>query len=109
MGILKRARGIICKVCGDFIISRYRHDFKTCKCGLISIDGGQEDYIRIIGDHKGYLWAVEKPKPCSHMFIMELDPGFGSYLYGECTGCGVRWDVNRIANYYKEKESNASL
>lgn len=34
-----------CKICGDIIESKFRHDFKTCKCGKVSVDGGL-DYIR---------------------------------------------------------------
>jgi hypothetical protein len=36
---------IKCKKCGDVIESMYRHDFKFCKCGFCSVDGGQ-DYLR---------------------------------------------------------------
>ena len=38
-----------CKLCGDIIFSAHRHDFKTCKCGSISVDGGME-YIRRVGN-----------------------------------------------------------
>jgi len=38
-----------CKLCGDIIESKYRHDFVTCKCGAISVDGGQ-DYFRRVGN-----------------------------------------------------------
>lgn len=34
-----------CKVCGDVIVSKHRHDFVQCNCGEISVDGGQE-YLR---------------------------------------------------------------
>ena len=34
-----------CKTCGEVIESTYRHDFKTCSCGKVSVDGGK-DYIR---------------------------------------------------------------
>jgi hypothetical protein len=34
-----------CLVCGDVIVSRHRHDFVTCSCGALSVDGGQ-DYAR---------------------------------------------------------------
>jgi tRNA(Ile2) C34 agmatinyltransferase TiaS len=34
-----------CLKCGDEIESAHRHDFKSCKCGAISVDGGK-DYIR---------------------------------------------------------------
>ena len=36
---------IRCNHCGDIIVSRYRHDFVTCKCGGCSGDGGN-DYLR---------------------------------------------------------------
>ena len=38
-----------CRKCGDIIWSGNRHDFKSCKCGAISVDGGME-YIRRVGD-----------------------------------------------------------
>ena len=34
-----------CNHCGDVIESTYRHDFKTCSCGHVSVDGGH-DYLR---------------------------------------------------------------
>lgn len=34
-----------CRICGDVIESKYRHDFVECKGGHIFIDGGT-DYIR---------------------------------------------------------------
>lgn len=34
-----------CLVCGDIIESNFTHDFVTCKCGALSVDGGH-DYIR---------------------------------------------------------------
>lgn len=40
---------VICNKCDDFIVSKRRHDFVTCKCGAISVDGGQE-YLRRVGD-----------------------------------------------------------
>lgn len=55
-----RALGIICKNCGEFLISRHRHDFKLCKCGKVGIDGGQSDYIKITGNYSDFLWAKEK-------------------------------------------------
>lgn len=36
---------IICHNCADFIQSHHRHDFRSCKCGDVSIDGGG-DYLR---------------------------------------------------------------
>ena len=34
-----------CKKCGDIVESKTRHDFQSCKCGAISVDGGL-DYCR---------------------------------------------------------------
>lgn len=34
-----------CKICKQVIQSKHRHDFVSCKCGEISVDGGV-DYVR---------------------------------------------------------------
>ena len=34
-----------CNHCGDVIESTYRHNFVTCSCGRVSVDGGL-DYLR---------------------------------------------------------------
>ena len=34
-----------CKLCGDVIESTYTHDYVTCSCGNLSVDGGYE-YLR---------------------------------------------------------------
>lgn len=39
---------VTCLGCGDFIVSKHRHDFVTCTCGSISVDGGQS-YLRRAG------------------------------------------------------------
>ena len=38
-----------CNRCGDIIESRHRHEFVTCSCGSIFVDGGT-NYLR-----RGYL------------------------------------------------------
>lgn len=40
---------VVCLSCGDKIVSKHRHDFVTCTCGSVSVDGGQE-YLRRVGD-----------------------------------------------------------
>ena len=40
---------VVCLSCGDKIVSKYRHDFVTCTCGAVSVDGGQS-YLRRVGD-----------------------------------------------------------
>ena len=36
---------IKCNTCGDVIESTNRHDYKTCSCGRVAVDGGH-DYLR---------------------------------------------------------------
>lgn len=36
---------IKCRYCGDVIESISRHDYRTCKCERVSIDGGL-DYLK---------------------------------------------------------------
>ena len=45
-----------CALCKDVIESRSRHDFVTCGCGSISVDGGA-DYKRRVGDPNHFLEA----------------------------------------------------
>lgn len=40
---------IRCRKCGDTIESFSVHDFKSCKCGVVFVDGGHE-YMRRGGD-----------------------------------------------------------
>ena len=35
----------MCKLCGDIIESKHRHDWQSCSCGAIFVDGGHE-YLR---------------------------------------------------------------
>lgn len=49
--IIKNA--IQCKHCGEIIESKSVHDFKTCKCGKVFVDGGHE-YLR-----RGYTNSAE--------------------------------------------------
>ena len=44
--IANRAR---CRKCGSLLESKFTHDFQTCVCGAISIDGGLQ-YLRRVGD-----------------------------------------------------------
>ena len=42
-----------CNKCGGIIESHHVHDYRTCPCGSISVDGGQE-YIRRGGDPEDF-------------------------------------------------------
>lgn len=39
---------VLCKNCEDVVQSQHRHDFATCSCGNIAVDGGS-DYCRMVG------------------------------------------------------------
>jgi hypothetical protein len=39
---------IKCNKCKDTIYSRARHDFRSCTCGAVAIDGGR-DYTKVSG------------------------------------------------------------
>lgn len=41
--IVKNA--IQCKLCGEIIESKHKHDYVECKCGACAVDGGH-DYLR---------------------------------------------------------------
>jgi hypothetical protein len=43
-----------CQHCGDVVESKHRHDYRSCKCGRIAVDGGQ-DYLRRVFENKGDL------------------------------------------------------
>lgn len=45
---------VLCRTCLDLIQSMHRHDFVTCSCGAISVDGGS-DYTRILGLPENYV------------------------------------------------------
>lgn len=50
-----------CGCCGDVIVSRHRHDYVSCTCGSVSVDGGL-DYLR-----RGYS------KDCEHTDLSVYD------------------------------------
>ena len=49
----KKNSAIQCLKCNDIIVSKYRHDFRFCKCRAVAIDGGT-DYLRCIGNKENY-------------------------------------------------------
>lgn len=53
-----------CLKCKDVIQSNSVHDYVTCSCGNLSIDGGQ-DYLRRAFKHSRSSWkelSIFKPK-----------------------------------------------
>jgi len=54
----------LCKKCGDAPWSGNRHDFRQCKCGNVSVDGGLE-YLRRLFNSDEWIdisieWPLEK-------------------------------------------------
>ena len=45
---------IQCRFCDEIIESKSRHHFVTCKCGMVSVDGGH-DYLRRVGDYGDWI------------------------------------------------------
>lgn len=56
---MKRKNIAKCRLCGTVIESKHRHDFVTCRCKAIFVDGGN-DYIRRGGDPKNFLEMTEE-------------------------------------------------
>ncbi len=48
-----------CTLCSDTIESKRGHDFITCKCGALSVDGGR-NYLR--RSFKDPLFVIEESK-----------------------------------------------
>jgi hypothetical protein len=62
-----------CKLCGDIIESKHRHDFVKCKCGSIGVDGGH-DYMRRIGNPENFIELYAKEdKMEKELFIKERE------------------------------------
>ena len=49
---------IQCKLCRDILVSKTTHDFVTCSCGKVSVDGGI-DYGRWLGDLENIIDLTE--------------------------------------------------
>ena len=50
-----------CLTCGDVVESKHVHDFVTCKCGAISVDGGNEYHRRLWPGGKKDEFIEEMP------------------------------------------------
>lgn len=49
-----------CLACGDVIESTYRHDFRSCTCGNLYVDGGL-DYVK-----RGFLDLSKVEDMCEY-------------------------------------------
>jgi len=51
-----------CKLCGSILESFHAHDYVTCKCGEISIDGGSTHYSASAKDWRNFLRVDDSGK-----------------------------------------------
>lgn len=51
---------IQCKFCNDIIESKHVHDFKFCKCGRVSVDGGHDYLERSFHEPDDYIEMSEE-------------------------------------------------
>lgn len=70
-----------CNGCGDFIVSKHRHDFVSCTCGAISVDGGQA-YLRRVGSlekgsYNDHSWSLPDKvyNDCAEVVEEAMDTG----------------------------------
>ena len=64
----RKVHGLYCEKCDVFVVSWYRHHMHWCPCGAVAIDGGQDDYFRVIGSPPYSMVSIEledkfEPKP----------------------------------------------
>ena len=63
-----------CLKCGDKIVSKHRHDYVTCSCGNVSVDGGLDYCRRSFKEMDTWIdtsiWEEDLPKT-SYTVIME--------------------------------------
>ena len=63
---------IKCKKCNHIIWSRHRHDYRSCKCGAVAIDGGR-DYTKVNGNQEDYeTHSIVIPKDATKTSFVEF-------------------------------------
>ena len=55
-----KVKGNVCPSCGDFIYSRTRHDYRSCSCKGISIDGGTYNKETDSLSYERVIWESDK-------------------------------------------------
>lgn len=79
-----------CLLCGDEIESKHRHDYVSCKCGEIFVDGGKDYIRRGAGDFNNLKdtsesreWTVEEYQKRIEELKSKLESEWtGDYLKG---------------------------
>lgn len=61
-----------CKQCNAIIESKHRHDYVTCSCGAISVDGGN-DYYRCRADQWSNFIRIDDEGSEIQVTVVEKD------------------------------------
>ncbi len=65
-----------CLKCNTYIFSRHRHDYVTCECGSLSVDGGMDYIRRSFKDRSGFVnHNIELPDELVQKCLDELGDG----------------------------------
>jgi len=56
-----RVNCVKCLKCGNIIFSRAIHDFRSCTCESVSVDGGF-DYMKVCGDRGNFEFVRKNMK-----------------------------------------------
>ncbi len=75
-----RVNAYQCLNCNDIIYSRARHDYRTCSCGKLSVDGGF-DYVRITCESKHLYKPINLELPTTKQELY-TDWNFRENRYG---------------------------
>ena len=67
-----------CHKCADTIESTHRHDFVSCSCGNIAVDGGKE-YLRRVGEGI----TTKSYTDMSETYEEEIETEYEKYLAGK--------------------------
>ena len=85
-----------CPKCGDIIYSRARHDFRSCSCEAVAIDGGF-DYTRIIGND------------CPKTEILVVDGADKQMLYDDWNKRIDKFGLIKKENQVSERKSDVKI
>ena len=95
-----------CHQCGSRIYSAHRHDFKSCECGSISVDGGM-DYLRRVGDISGYEeLSIEMPKDIVKACCNAIDHAIADEKNALGILCAVMRTINNMKFLYTLEEED---
>lgn len=95
-----------CTICDDIIESICRHDFTTCSCGNLSVDGGL-DYLKRSGNMNEFVELSEFSKgtyvcKCGHEIdidaIVKLNPELDDIIF--VYACPIRKRKHELLSNY---------